>query len=245
MINWSSQLQKRTTMLELPEKILEHLTSVETATSFELALKFGCDSQKVVGAVKSLEALGGYIETEVEAVKRWVLTKEGLEVNEGGSPEAAVFNHVPETGINQKDLMVKCGSLGKVGFSKAMSNGWIFIDKADGGLVKRKVEKIEDLVQKNLGLIKQGKGDSIDDKVKSDYKKRKLVEEITEKIYHLKKGDNFSTSIEKVPTEITPEMIQSGSWKQTTFKPYNLEALGVEPNAGHLHPLLKVRAEYR
>jgi len=232
-------------MLDFPEKILEHLASVDKATTTELASKFGCDSQKIVGAVKSLEALGGYIETEVEAVKRWVLTKEGVEVNEGGSHEAAVFNNVLETGINQKDLMVKCGALGKVGFSKAMSNGWIFIDKADGGLVKRKVEKIEDLVQKNLGLIKKGNGDLVDDKVKSDYKKRKLVEEVIEKIYHIRKGSNFSTTIQKVPTEITPEMIQTGSWKQTTFKPYNLDALGVEPNAGHLHPLLKVRAEYR
>jgi len=232
-------------MLDLPERILDHLASEQSVTSSELALKFGCDSQKIVGAVKSLEALGGYIETEVIAVKKWVLTKEGLDVDEKGSHEGAVFINVPEGGINQKDLMLKCGSLGKVGFSKAMSNGWIFIDKSDRGLVKRKVENIEDLVQKNLGLIKQGNGDQVDDKLKSDYKKRKLVEEVTEKIYNITKGANFSTTIEKIPTEITPEMIQTGSWKKTSFKPYNLDALGVEPSAGHLHPLLKVRAEYR
>jgi len=232
-------------MMDLPEKILEHLASANTVSSSELAQKYGCDAQKIVGAVKSLEALGGYIETEVVAVKKWVLTKEGEEVKEKGSHEGAVFNNVPEGGINQKDLMVKCGSLGKVGFSKAMSNGWIMIDKSGGGLVKRKVDKIEDLVQKNLGLIQLGKGDIIDEKLKSDYKKRKLVEDVTEKIYNIKKGESFSTTIHKIPTEITPEMIQTGSWKQTTFKPYNLDALGVEPSAGHLHPLLKVRAEYR
>jgi len=231
--------------MDLPEQILGHLASAEVATSSELAQKFGCDGQKIVGAVKSLEALGGYIETEVVAVKKWVLTKEGGEVKESGSHESVVFGNVPKEGINQKELMVKCGSLGKVGFSKAMSNGWILIDKSDGGLVKRKVEEIEDLVQKNLGLLQQGKGDLVDEKLKSDYKKRKLVEEVTEKIYNIKKGENFSTTIKKIPTEITPEMIQSGSWKGTNFKPYNLDALGVEPSAGHLHPLLKVRAEYR
>ena len=31
-----------------------------------------------------------------------------------------------------------------MGFSKAMSNGWIMIDKADGGKVKRKVADIKD-----------------------------------------------------------------------------------------------------
>ena len=35
-----------------------------------LAAKMGCDVQKVVGAVKSLEVLEGYIETEMVAAKR-------------------------------------------------------------------------------------------------------------------------------------------------------------------------------
>ena len=37
----------------------------------------------------------------------------------------------------------------------------------------------------------------------------------------------------------------SGSWKDKHFKEYNFNALGVMPHCGHLHPLLKVRAEYR
>ena len=37
----------------------------------------------------------------------------------------------------------------------------------------------------------------------------------------------------------------SGSWKEKTFKSYNFDALGVQPTSGHLHPLLKVRAEFR
>ena len=132
-----------------------------------------------------------------------------------------------------------------MGFSKAMSNGWIMIDKADGGKVKRKVADIKDAVQENLNLVKEGKADAIEEKVKAELKKRKLLEEVTEKIYMIKKGPNFSTTVEKIPSEITPEMIQSGSWKKTKFKPYNLNALGVPPTSGHLHPLLKVRAEYR
>lgn len=37
----------------------------------------------------------------------------------------------------------------------------------------------------------------------------------------------------------------SGSWKEKTFKPYNFEALGVAPDCGHLHPLMKVRTQFR
>ena len=40
-------------------------------------------------------------------------------------------------------------------------------------------------------------------------------------------------------------MIANGSWKTANFKAYNFEALGIQPQRGHLHPLLKVRAEYR
>ena len=30
-------------------------------------------------------------------------------------------------------------------------------------------------------------------------------------------------------TELTPEMISSGSWKEVSFKPYNFDALGISP----------------
>ena len=37
----------------------------------------------------------------------------------------------------------------------------------------------------------------------------------------------------------------SGAWKTLSFKKYNLEAKGIPPVCGHLHPLLKVREEFR
>jgi len=40
-------------------------------------------------------------------------------------------------------------------------------------------------------------------------------------------------------------MIASGSWKTKQFKAYNLDAQGIPINRGHLHPLMKVRAEFR
>jgi len=142
-------------------------------------------------------------------------------------------------------IMMPASPVLQVGFSKAMSAGWISMDKADGGKVKRKVATIVDTVQANLNLVSEGKGEEVEEKAKVELKKRKLLEEVTEKIWLVRKGENFSTTIEKVPSEITPEMIQNGSWKKTNFKAYNMEALGVQPSSGHLHPLLKVRAEYR
>ena len=146
----------------------------------------------------------------------------------------------------QPDLMKAAGELGKVGFSKAMSAGWITMDKSGGKpMIKRKVDSIDDVVKHNLEHIVAGDDDKVTDKDKTEYKKRKLIQEVTDKIYILTKGSNFSTSPQKAETELTPEMISSGSWKAATFKPYNFNALGINPPGGYLHPLLKVRAEYR
>ena len=81
--------------------------------------------------------------------------------------------------------MTKVGAeIGKIGFSKALQQGWIMIDKNDNGLVKRKIDKITDVVQKDLsGLSQAAAHDSVPEKSLAEYKKRKLVEEKTVKRY--------------------------------------------------------------
>jgi len=37
----------------------------------------------------------------------------------------------------------------------------------------------------------------------------------------------------------------SGSWKDVSFKKYNFDAEGIQPKGGYLHPLMKVREEFR
>ena len=106
--------------------------------------------------------------------------------------------------------------------------------------MKRKVVNITDCIQQDLKKIEVGRDDSVGEKEKTEYKKRKLVNEVQDKIYNLSKGPKFSTTISKAETELTPEMISSGSWKTANFKPYNFSALGISPTGGHLHPLLKV-----
>ena len=64
------------------------------------------------------------------------------------------------------------------------------------------------------------------------------------KSYLLSKSKGFTTSVEKAESDLTVEMITTGSWREKKFKPYNLDAMGVAPDCGHLHPLLRVRAEF-
>ncbi|VFV39493.1 phenylalanyl-trna synthetase alpha [Lynx pardinus] len=136
---------------------------------------------------------------------------------------------------------------GKVGFSKAMSNKWIRVDKsaADGPRVFRVVDSVEDEVQRRLQLVQGGQAEKLGEKERSELRKRKLLTEVTLKTYWVSKGSAFSTSISKQETELSPEMISSGSWRDRPFKPYNFLAHGVLPDSGHLHPLLKVRTQFR
>uniref|UniRef100_A0AAY5ELD8 phenylalanine--tRNA ligase n=1 Tax=Electrophorus electricus TaxID=8005 RepID=A0AAY5ELD8_ELEEL len=195
-------------LLRLVDKVDGGIDSQVVASSL------GVDHQVVVGAVKSVQALGEVIEAEQRSSKHWELTGEGQEIAEQGSHEARVFKAIPEEGLSQSQLM-KLPS-GKVGFSKAMSNKWIHLDKGhEGGpRVFRMVESIEDVVRKKLQQVQMGHSSQLEEKEKNELKKRKLLTEV-------------------------------GSWKEKKFKPYNFDAMGVAPDSGHLHPLMKVRTQFR
>ncbi|KAG7459341.1 hypothetical protein MATL_G00209600 [Megalops atlanticus] len=228
------------------ESLLRRVEKVDGGVdSQDVAADLGVDHQVIVGAVKSLQALGDVISAEQRSSKRWELTAEGAEIAEQGSHEAQVFNAIPEEGLPQSELMKL--SSGKVGFSKAMSNKWIRLDKShEGGpRVFRMVESVEDTVREKLLLVKQGGASQLVEKEKNELKKRKLLAEVTVKSYWIMKADAFSTTIVKQETELTPEMIATGSWRDKKFKPYNFDAMGVAPDCGHLHPLMKVRTQFR
>uniref|UniRef100_A0ABK0L757 Phenylalanine--tRNA ligase alpha subunit n=1 Tax=Rattus norvegicus TaxID=10116 RepID=A0ABK0L757_RAT len=213
--------------------------------SAELATQLGVEHQAVVGAVKSLQALGEVIEAELRSTKCWELTTEGEEIAREGSHEARVFRSIPLEGLVQSELMQLPS--GKVGFSKAMSNKWIRVDKsaADGPRVFRVVDSIEDEVQRRLQQVQAGQAEKLAEKERNELRKRKLLTEVILKTYWVSKGKGFSTSVSKQEAELSPEMISSGSWRDRPFKPYNFSARGVLPDSGHLHPLLKVRSQFR
>ncbi|XP_022826189.1 phenylalanine--tRNA ligase alpha subunit [Spodoptera litura] len=229
--------------MELNERILHYLDKNDKVDTIKLASEFEEDHQKIVGAVKSLEALEMVVSEPTKST-RWELTGEGQQVANLGSHEAVLYNHIPETGMPQAEVM-KTVPNAKVGFSKAMSAGWIYLDKSGGApLVKRKVDTIVDTVQEHLIEVKKGI-DNLTTNVRNDYKKRKLLQEVTVKSFLLSKGPQFSTTIKKLETDLTSEMLLTGAWKTLQFKPYNFDALGQPPECGHLHPLLKVRSEFR
>ncbi|XP_046331517.2 phenylalanine--tRNA ligase alpha subunit-like [Haliotis rufescens] len=226
--------------------VLQAVADTGGVDSLELASKLNTDHQKVVGAVKSLQSHEDLIKVEQRQSKRWDITEEGKEVVANGSHEARVYQVVPEEGITQAQIMSSVPNA-KIGFSKAMSAKWIKMDKkAEGGpKVFRSADTIEDKVQLCLLKIQNLQLEDVPQDQRAELKKRKLISEVKVTSYFISKGDKFSLTVAKADVDLTPEMISSGSWKTKTFKPYNFDALGIQPPSGHLHPLLKVRAEYR
>jgi phenylalanyl-tRNA synthetase alpha chain len=121
---------------------------------------------------------------------------------------------------------------------------WISFDK-NTSTVKRTLalEKIEDTAQVHLTRLLEGADVAAKDI--DALKKRTFVTKVSQMIYSLTKGKKFALKLPQLATDLTSEMVQSGEWANMEMKSYNLSALGIPPSCGYLHPLLKVRAEYR
>lgn len=90
---------------ELTEQILKYIESNGAVDTLDLVTHFNEDHQKIVGALKSIEAHGDLVHSETASRKTWDLTAEGVLVSQNGSHEATVFNLIPSDGIAQADLM--------------------------------------------------------------------------------------------------------------------------------------------
>lgn len=91
--------------LELTEQILKYIDENGKIDTLDLVPILQVDHQKIVGALKSIQATGDLVDAEQTSRKTWELTDEGKSVLANGSHEAIVFNAVPADGIAQADLM--------------------------------------------------------------------------------------------------------------------------------------------
>jgi phenylalanyl-tRNA synthetase alpha chain len=128
----------------------------------------------------------------------------------------------------------------KIGQGTAFRNKWI---KKDGdGLVL--VEKeVRDAAREQLQKIRDTR--TAEPKTVTDLRKRKLVTTGRVFNYAVRKGAEYSREMRVQETDLTADMLASGAWKEADFKPYNFRALGADQGTGALHPLYKVREEFR
>ncbi|KAJ2660392.1 Phenylalanyl-tRNA synthetase, beta subunit, cytoplasmic [Coemansia sp. RSA 1200] len=198
--------------------------------------------ESIIGALKSLE-IQEKVEYKTLSTEVWSLEPEGQDQLDNGSYEAQIFEAVPagDQGISIDELKAKFGNKANLGQGKGFKNKWI---KKAGNNIVRLVSEIVDQTRVDLEVVKST-GTHPNKDVLKDLKRRSLVRSAKLLSYAVSKGQNFSTELTKQSTDLTVEMLQNGQWKNAEFKKFNFDSLGVNPEGGNLHPVMKVREEFR
>ncbi|XQJ29619.1 phenylalanyl-tRNA synthetase alpha chain, putative [Leishmania guyanensis] len=237
-----------TEQVSIEATILKALSSTERVFSTDVAESIGADHQDVVGAGKSLEA-DNYIHSEMEQRMVLKLSSEALQIMESGSPEYRVWSLLKDDKMSQEDVASK---LGKEATGVALANGikskMFKTTKEAGKVFLERVPGSENVVDTVRELLKEtaAAANQIDAKAMETLKKRKLAAMEAKKVFVYTKGLSYAVErAAKAVGDLTREMLADSSWKERQFKEYNFSAQGAEVGGGALHPLLKVRQEFR
>jgi phenylalanyl-tRNA synthetase alpha chain len=245
------------------QAILDELsTNTTIPDSRSFASKLNVDHDIIIGAIKSLAAEGYTLDPKVIKVQNYELTKEARLCLTAGSPEIRFYNNVSADGGTSEQDLIPVFNNNKGDFmngkKNCMAKRWVGFTK-DDGLYRRLVSSadVSDVLVAQLKHVDSCSGDigCFDDinvwkqKKKGEnwkiLKKRKMVELKTTTSFTVAKGPNFQSKFVKAVADLTKDMVDSNAWKRTTFKKYNFKSLGSNVGGGTLHPLMKVRTEFR
>ena len=176
-----------------------------------------------------------------------IISEEGKGIIKDGSHEARVFEAVRQAldGLKISDLPRLIGKdSAKVGQGKAFAAKWIRKDEKDKNLLRADTDAITDATREQLRTIQKTRTHS-DAKILQDLRKRKLIAPQKVISFEVSKGPKFAKEFVKEETDLTAEMLATSAWKTVKLKPYNFKAKGAPTPSGALHPLNKVRHEFR
>eukprot|EP00330_Aristerostoma_sp_ATCC50986_P002089 CAMPEP_0114602638 /NCGR_PEP_ID=MMETSP0125-20121206/25209_1 /TAXON_ID=485358 ORGANISM="Aristerostoma sp., Strain ATCC 50986" /NCGR_SAMPLE_ID=MMETSP0125 /ASSEMBLY_ACC=CAM_ASM_000245 /LENGTH=482 /DNA_ID=CAMNT_0001812971 /DNA_START=41 /DNA_END=1490 /DNA_ORIENTATION=+ len=229
----------------LEDTVLKFLDQNQTIPdSMKFAKEQGVDHSVIVGVLKSL-ASEDYVKLQDKPFMTYVVTETGKEYIEKGTPEKRIFDMIPSGGLDIKtlDAMKEVFTVAKL---YGMPKKWFNIPKKDSPDFGKILRAVETAVDDDAQLFKDvAEGKVIPDKKLEEYlKKRKVFDAVKEVYFATEKGDEFNVTKIQKATDLTSDMLQSGSWKDENFKKYNFNALGKPVDTGNLHPLLKARQQF-
>lgn len=215
-------------MTSVAETIVEKLRTQDEVRSVDIDAPYS----EVHGALIGLESKR-ICDVKVEASYRDVLTPEGEEVEARGSPEYLVFKAIGDDGLSIEELE-KHGQ-GKI---NAFKNKWI---RKEGDKVFRSTADVEDSIRKMVVSMRRETATPEEIEV---LRKRKLATRKKSVVLVATKGPMFFDAASYV-TELTSEMILDESYRGLSFKHYNFEAKGNMPRCGSVHPLMKIKEDFK
>lgn len=235
--------------MDLEAAILGALSSSADArtTTLEVARIAGAEHQDVVGASKSLEA-DGYVLSSVTSVNQWKFTEEASAIMENGSPEFVLWTLLADGPKRQSDVVEILGKgAAAVAMSNGMRQGLFRLAKEGGSVTVGRAPTVASVADGTRALLRTAlEGGHVDAADIDALKKRRLASLEAVKVFELSRGPSYAPARSaKAVADITREMLADGSWQGQSFKRYNFRSAGRDPAGGQLHPLLKVRQEFR
>ena len=207
------------------------LKKVKRAKASEIAKKMKLKPDAVARIAYSLSKKG-YVDLRKIEEKYFELTKEGKEVLKKGLPEKRILSKLP---LEVKKLSEK----EKIAVSWALKRKWAEIK---GGKIVRVVEK-PPIVDEEIALRDPSRAGK---KTLEILKRRKWVREKKRVDYEIEiteKGEK--AKIEEEITQITPEMLITGSWRGKKFLSYSPSDKVPERYPGRFHPLTEIIEKVR
>lgn len=238
------------TLSTAEKKVLKALAGCDgDASPRELMDETGLEQVKVMNASSWLESKG-LAQMEEDLESSYQITEEGQRFLQEGLPEVQVIELVLD-GINQfSELQQQRDDL-DIAIGWLMRKGWSTIDKKDGDKVLTPTEKGEKAVEQVqpeiqvLRQIQQGEAPG-DEQVAETLVQRNALKEreaITRNVILTDGGRDVAgrdLDITEEIAQLTPEQIQSGEWKNTSFRKYDVSSFAPAVHPGKRHPLSRL-----
>jgi len=185
----------------------------------------------------------GYAEVEEVVRRRYSLTEEGERYLEEGLPEERLLEFVKSRGAVEISEAEK-------GFGKKLLGialGWLrrkgAVDVRDGKIIFVKDVRFDE--RDALRLIKEGRWEEVSGEVINVLKRRRLIEESEEKEILVKVKRRPEVELKEYITDLTPEIISSGGWREKEFLKYDVKIPSYEIYVGKIHPYERIIRECR
>lgn len=244
-----STLDKEKLLNQAKLNILKELQTGQIESD-EYSERNSLDHQEVIGIIFSLEQMS-MVKTEKKEKSFLKLTSDGVETLKNGSPINVFVNFLIANGPKlPKAAFSKISKEAETrGFSHAMKLKVISFDKKANEIIYNpdskfnpKVDEMQDLLRK---VSQNNSVDSLSNDLVQTLKKEKLVTVEKTKYFVISKGEKWALEITVPETDLTTELISDNRYKEKSFKTYNYNAKGLEISNGALHPLLRVRTQFR
>ncbi|TBU10876.1 alpha subunit of phenylalanine--tRNA ligase [Hamiltosporidium tvaerminnensis] len=195
------------------------------------------DGKSITGTLMSLESKGliKYISNDEYY---YVLSDEGNSILENGSHEYIFYNL-----ISSKGMEIEESKKYEIGKLNAFKKQWVV--KRGDRIYKNVCEITDDVCESLKEINCNNFSKKISNEMLNSLIKRKLIVKKKKIEYSIFRGVNYCNEIEKLETDLTHKMVLDGSYKAKSFKSYNFDSSGILPMAGELHPMMKIREEFR